>query len=213
MNYLQLVQKLAGLADTAKPAAVTNQTGSSLRLVDWIAQAWEEIQSEREDWRFMWGQLDPVNTVIAQSAYAKPAGVKGIIFSTMAIHGGSGITRPTFMSYESFMGSYRFGTQTGKPAFVTEQPDGKLRFYPIPDEVYQFEFEYYKTPVVLKLVTDVPAIESEFHMAIVYKALGHYAGFEESADTLAVAMNGLSPYETKMANECLPDIGLGGAFV
>ena len=54
MNYLGMVQRLrqeTGYSETG-PSAVTGQTGMHARAVDWIADAYTEIQN-RDYWRWM----------------------------------------------------------------------------------------------------------------------------------------------------------------
>lgn len=53
MTYLELVQRLyreASLAGQA-PVAVTGQTGMKAKLLDWIGDAWLEVQATRK-WPF-----------------------------------------------------------------------------------------------------------------------------------------------------------------
>ena len=54
MNQLQLVQRLqleCGVSGTVTTAQ--NQIGSIGRLVTWINQAWDDIQTEHDDWIWM----------------------------------------------------------------------------------------------------------------------------------------------------------------
>lgn len=60
MNFLQLCQNLhlkrgagSGEQPGTLPSAVTSQNGKLLQIVTAIQEAWEDIQSEREDWLWM----------------------------------------------------------------------------------------------------------------------------------------------------------------
>jgi hypothetical protein len=55
VNFLQLVQRLRTetKASGSSITSVVNQTGEYGRLVDWINDAWLDIQSERTDWEWM----------------------------------------------------------------------------------------------------------------------------------------------------------------
>lgn len=70
-TFLQLAQKLRQeTTDSGTgPSTVTGQTGELARFVSWIADAWQEIQSEREDWLFARKSFT-VNTVAADADYA-----------------------------------------------------------------------------------------------------------------------------------------------
>ena len=55
MNFLALAQRLrqeAGASGTG-PLTTVNQAGESRRFVDWVAAAYQDIQSQREDWQWM----------------------------------------------------------------------------------------------------------------------------------------------------------------
>lgn len=53
MNRLQLVQRLALECGETPPTTTENQTGDALRLVTWIDQGWENLQTEHDDWDWM----------------------------------------------------------------------------------------------------------------------------------------------------------------
>ncbi|KKK65505.1 hypothetical protein LCGC14_2973440, partial [marine sediment metagenome] len=55
-TYLQLSQDVAresGTVSGTNPTAVASQTGRLLKIVEWVAQAWVEIQNLHADWRWM----------------------------------------------------------------------------------------------------------------------------------------------------------------
>lgn len=54
MNFLALAQRCAvecGVAGTMSTTA--GQIGSLARIVNWVSDAWNELQSERDDWQWM----------------------------------------------------------------------------------------------------------------------------------------------------------------
>ena len=54
MNRLQLVQRLALECGVSGDITTTiNQTGEALRLVTWVDQGWENLQTEHDDWDWM----------------------------------------------------------------------------------------------------------------------------------------------------------------
>jgi hypothetical protein len=55
VNFLQLVQRLRTetKASGSSITSVVNQTGEYGRLVDWVNDAWLDIQSEHTDWEWM----------------------------------------------------------------------------------------------------------------------------------------------------------------
>jgi hypothetical protein len=71
MNYLELAQKLRRKCRVSGtgPSAVTNQTEEYNRLLDWINEAYLEIQRMHVDWRFMRSSAWAV-TVEGRQAYS-----------------------------------------------------------------------------------------------------------------------------------------------
>lgn len=55
MTFLQLVQRTARecRVNTSSLTSVLNQTGDRQRIVDWVADAWFDIQAAHQDWKFL----------------------------------------------------------------------------------------------------------------------------------------------------------------
>lgn len=194
MNYLDLCKRLrqeAGMSGSG-PSAVTGQTGEMKRVVDWVAQAWLEIQNSRPDWRFMRVSFD----------VAISAGSASIIVSSTVSHpdkksmiavDAGGRWPLEYLEPEDFAWlERRNGTQTGKPQYVSMDSDGTIRFMPRPSEAFNLMGEYFRTPQALSANTDVPLMPERYHMMIVYLAMT-YAGAEAEASNLY--QDGLLKYE------------------
>ena len=86
MNFLSLCKRLrqeAGYSGSG-PSSVTNQAGESKRVVDWINDAWLDIQGMRSDWRFM---LEPfsVSLVSGESSVSVSALAKELNPSSVVL--------------------------------------------------------------------------------------------------------------------------------
>ncbi len=61
-SYLELCQAVARdsgtVSDLTAPSTVASQTGRLLRIVNWTAEAYEHIQLERDDWRWLRKEFD-----------------------------------------------------------------------------------------------------------------------------------------------------------
>jgi len=71
MTFLQLVQRLrqeTAYADSG-PSAVTSQTGAHLRAVNWVIEAWNEIQNRHANWRWLRADFT-FNTSASTEEYA-----------------------------------------------------------------------------------------------------------------------------------------------
>ncbi|WP_271270488.1 phage adaptor protein [Aliamphritea hakodatensis] len=206
MNYLKLCQRLRQECggSGSGPTSVAGQRGESQNYVDWISQAWLEIQQERQEWRFMWGK-ESVSLVAGTRLYAKPDGVKSIVPDSVKINGHIA----SMVDYEAFRTRYDADTPS-IPRVIAEQPDGQIIISGTPDAAYTLTFEVNKRPQLLVDDDDIPSIPEEFHMAIVYRAMIDYAGFENAGEVYARAQKRLSDIMTALADDQLPPMSFAG---
>lgn len=198
MTFLELCQRAASESGTvsgeAQPAAVTGQTGRLAKVVGWVKSAWDDIQRERDDWRWMRADFEG-QTLASVDTYAASA------FSLtrwsqwrLNMHGDSGISiykqseganderALRAMEWQTFRAHYLRGVHSnGFPDVVSIDPQGRLRFYPKPDDVYVVRGEYQMAPQTLAANSDTPEMPSQFHMLIVWRALGDYLAVDDEA--------------------------------
>lgn len=197
MNFLALVKRLSQEADFAGsgPDSVSGQTGEHGQLVDWVSQAYIEIQNrhggrwrwlkrefvlftqaQKENYKFSEctdiGETQPINRFAdwhINDEYDPPRVFKS----------SSGIGTETWMvplNLSDFRLIYRIGTRPeGAPIHITVDNQDQLVVGPEPDDVYVINGWYWRGPQVLDEDDDVPEMPSQFHMLIVYYALEHYA--------------------------------------
>lgn len=229
MNFLQLVKRTrqeCGIAGDG-PITTANQTREMKRLVDWVSQAWVDIQNDRSDWDFMWTQAS-FNTVDGQQVYAAGTGLDINIanmkkwrdgsFSTyLAAQGPAGeIDLGGMVPYSRFSGYYMFGAQRltrGRPVSIAVTPDRKLALGPIPDDVYTVEGEYYRRAQVLALDADVPLMDEDYHMLIVYRAMKKYGMFEVANEQILAAQEEYERLYNRLLNEYTPMIEMGDSLI
>jgi hypothetical protein len=195
MTFLELCQRLvqeAGISGGGPPA-VTNQTGMKKKVVDWVARAWRSIQSEHEDWNFLWtpssfqtvlGQrdYDPVRNLQLNPEMARPDVRSFRIYPTALgpAQQGSLIYVPWS---EWQMSNWDVGIPTAEvPLHFTVLPSGVMRLDAIPVVAYTVEFAYYRVPFVLSANGDTPVIQERFHDIILYQALLYYAAHEDAPE-------------------------------
>lgn len=193
-TFVQLaneMRSLSGVQGTG-PADVTTAVNIELKIVNYIINAWIDIQSNAKRWK--WMQLDylpvggnPLQSIATTSDYVL-SGVHetrtGTFRSYLTATGTSGRQPMIWVPWNRYRATYDMTTQTSddRPLVVTRRPNGDLRFYPTPDAVYSLEFEYMKTAQVLAVNTDVPEMPSEFHQLIVYEALKRYGTAEDAPE-------------------------------
>jgi hypothetical protein len=193
-TYLQLCQRLrqeVGAAGTG-PSAVTGQTGELARIVSWIAEADEEIQRERDNWRFMRGSFT-LNTVADDGSYAASDCTTPISdlrkwdeHSFKIYLSASGVSDESqlhYLDYQAWYDVYNVGSQTSsRPMYFTIDDNQSILLAPKPSAVYVVSGKYYKSVDTLAASSDEPLYPAEFHMLAVYLGMmkyGRYTGAPE----------------------------------
>jgi hypothetical protein len=207
-TFLNLVQRLGrevGASGTL--LTVTNATGEYARLVDWIGQAWIEIQEAHPDYLWQRKSID-FETVVGQGRYFPPEFTVPVTDFENWRNGSFRVYLDTVgnenlmsqLPYDTYRDTYLYGTTRttqGYPTVVTVAPDKSALIALIPDRVYHIVADYYTLPQELLIDTDVPTMPSRFHMAIVYKAMQWYGSYENAPE---VVMRGIDGYTRLMSN-------------
>lgn len=221
MTFLQLVQRLrqeCGVSGTA-PTTTVGQSGEIARLVNWINQAWYDIQSMHEDWLFMRGNVS-FNTVDGTQTYtATAAGITSLgnfkrdSFRAYPTGAPESERFLLYIPYDQFRNFYLFGgnrTVEGPPVAFTISPDKDLLFGPIPDAVYNINGEYFQKPALFTADSDEPTIPAQFQMVIVYKAMQFYGQYEAAPEVYAAGMEHYGRMMARLQIDQLPSIEFGG---
>ena len=170
------------------PSTVIGQTGQMKRSVDWIASAYEEIQSEHADWQFLRADFS-FPTVIGTVAYL-PSAIslpehadwitESITVYTVSVADEQELT---YVPWDEFRENYQLRTvTTGRPYLCSVKPDRSLALYPTPDAVYTVRGEYYKRAQTMTADASEPLFPARFHMILVWRALMLYGAFESAAE-------------------------------
>jgi len=229
MNFLQLVQRLhteTGRQGDA-PDAVTGQTGMNARLVNWILQADQEVQTLHESWLFRVGEFSKP-TVASTQNYA-PADWSITDLAAWKfdpdINNLSGIriyssesdeTDLVYLPWDDFRATYKFGssrTQTGRPSIFSIKPDNSIDLWQIPNAVFTVNGEYIKQAVAMTGDTDEPPYPSDYHMIVVAKAMMFYGAYEGADE---IYSDGEGKYNTLLSRlefNQLPKIQWGPSLV
>jgi hypothetical protein len=193
LNYLQLAQRLrqeAGISGTG-PSSVLSQTGEMKRVVDWIAAAWDDIQIDRQEWYWMRATFSFTTTLGDGSYSSSDAGISTRFshWKADSLHiylQSSGVGSERCLEpvdYDAWRETYLVGTQSnGFPRHVAIDPALNLRLGDAPDGVYVVSGEYFKTPQTLANDEAIPEMPTQYHMAIVYRALMLYARYEAAGE-------------------------------
>jgi hypothetical protein len=197
MNLLQLVNQARVECGVSGPTLTTtvNQSGESGRMVAWVVQAWTDIQTSKEDWLFMRNSFDFNTTANVWEYSPTAAGLTDFgnwkrdsfrCASDLTLYRDEQLLN--YMEWTTFRNLYRYANMrntTARPVVVSIMPNKDLAFGSTPDGIYVIDGEYYTQPVTLSADTDTPLLPARFHMAIVYRAMMYYAGFEAAPEVMA----------------------------
>lgn len=224
MTFLELCADLhleAGISGIP-PNSVINQAGENKRIVNWIKNAWHEIQLNRKDWLFLRGTYS-FNTNINDGKYsASDAGIstrfrefdKNSVKLFQESIGVNDEYEINYIPYEQYRSIYLTGTQVpSRPLYYSIDTDMALLLGYKPNAIYTVSGEYYKTPQILAANDEVPDMPIEYHRVIVYKALEAYALFEAAPEVLSRAMKGFNAIYNRLENNQLPDLTFTGSEV
>lgn len=222
MNRLQLVQRLASECGSTKPTTTISQTGNAGRLVDWIDTAWNDIQTKHQDWGWMrtstsWVTGDGQhNYTTAQCNIA--AGTFGMwaIDTLRCYPTAAGNQTETFLSwlrYDAWRDTYLFGgsraTRT-RPAEFAVGPDKSINVGPVPSAGYTITGDYFTAPSAMADDTAIPSLPDQFHMAIVYRAMMSYGGYESASEVYQRGEVEFSKLMRRMEIDRLPMVAMAG---
>lgn len=220
MNYLELTQRLqqeAGIAGT--PLTTTQgQIGELKRICDWVRYAWDEIQVERRDWNFLWAEFQVALAQIGQDTFTINTGLPGrSIWNAETFYledPTQAFSRRPISVLENNYFNNLYGGRI-RPSLVpnvcTFLPNNQLRFNCPIDRLYNFGGWYIKPGTSLINDTDIPGLDSSFHLAILYRAMLKYAMFEEDERLISIAAANDIKWSDILVREALPRMAIGAS--
>lgn len=213
MNFLQLAQRVrqeAGLSGTG-PALVTGQAGEALRIVDWTRDAWTEIQGlQAGRWNWLWNSFSGQSMVVGQNVYSPSTdwSITPAHWEQMALDG----ARIILIEWALFRDLYP-DPQDGVPTCAAVRPDGSVAFNAKPLTTHAITGEYYAKPQTLAAGTDVPLMDSRYHMAIVWRAVTMAEQYDEASVMQQMAERKFQQLYAQMVATDLPDVTLPAPLV
>lgn len=233
MTFLELCKRARqemGISGTG-PARVSGQSGESKRIVDWVSSAYDDICLEHMNWKFLRSRFS-VQTVAGTEAYL-PSSCTDTKLSIQitADSFGKWVTEKfdTFRIYLTSDGSstqqniwpkdydwFRFTYQmrppsNGRPVDFAIRDDGNaILLGPKPNDNYTVVGEYYRVAQPLSSDNSEPLIPERFNMAIVWRAVRSYAGYEEDGGLYQHADNMYKRIHGALLVDQLPRIKMAG---
>lgn len=194
MNFLALVSRARRKCGVtgADPTTLVDQPEETKRLIDWVNEAWMDIQLQREDWEWMRSTFSFV-TVNLQSSYT-PAEAGITDFGVWALDNFRNYVTATgtrseilmdYWPYEAWRDTYYFGANrlvASRPIVASITPDKQLALGPFGASGYTVTGSYYKVASELSANTDTPDLPAQFHMAIIYRTMMLYGAYEAAQE-------------------------------
>jgi hypothetical protein len=203
MTFLELCQMTAQQSGTIQGAFPTTTVGQVNRLkqiVDFVREAYIDIQNAHRGWRWLQSEFTGV-TVAGTQRYAATSftdqgtGTPVTRFSQWGYkQDGSDLSQSMYLTsagvaeegalrwqdWDDFYVMQLRGTQTpAKPQVYSVDNQNRLVLSPVPNAVYTLRGKYRKSPQLLAADIDVPEMPVEFHTIIKDAALSYLEGFDE----------------------------------
>lgn len=221
MTFLQLAQAtgvncgISGVITTCQ-----GQTGENGRIVGWVNDAWNDIQTEHSDWSFMRSSALLGNgcifaTVAGQADY--PLGTspgdcnvdptnfgKWDQYSFRNYSTATGFTNEMCMdpiTFDEWRDSYMLGAMRNmqtRPVVIAFGPQQEVLVGPPSDGTWTLEGDYFYAPSQMAADVDTPLyLPQQFHMLITYRVMKLKYGLYEAAPE--VIQRGMQEHDRMMS--------------
>lgn len=213
MTFLELCQRLAveagvNNANGTRPTTVAAQIGELGRIVGWVRDSWDDLQRE-QNWTFMW-ERPSLTLLNGTSTIAGSIPPKRYDKDSLWIDDGSTTgKRLDYVPWDEFRSDWRALNGAGNLTAWTIQPSNTLAFNATANGDTNLTVERYTNPVTMTADDDTPAMPSDLHMLIVWKALVKYANFDEAGVQRRTAIEELNRLHASLCERCLPEWRLG----
>jgi hypothetical protein len=220
MTFLELCQRLVQKTDISGAiTSVLNQRGDMKNVVNWINEAWYDIQMLNPNWKWMRYEFS-FQAVAGRQEYPV-ADTNATLFrrwhrDTIRIQrtatGASDNRGIDEVNWDDFRTQYIYGTQTpATPLEYAVRPrDSALFLGPAPDGDFTVFGEYQRMPYYLADNTQSPDMPEEYHWLIVHAARKKYAYFENAPEVLSEASSDYNRVYDTLVMEQLADMTSAG---
>lgn len=225
MNYLQLANRLRRKCRVSGSSFATvsgSQVEEYARLLDWINEAWVDIQLKRTDWLWMKKSMS-FPTFLNKASYT--IGDIGLTdfanwdldtFRTYNVSAGiNSEIEMGYISYQEWRSNYQLGalrSASSRPIEFAVLPDLSIGLGPVPVAGYNVTGEYFKIPSELLVDLDTPALPTQYHMAIIYRAMMFYGASEVATEVYQEGEKEFNLMMNRLATTQLDTVTLPGAL-
>lgn len=231
-TYLAICQDVireCGISGTL--TTTVSQTGEFNRVVNWVKQAWIEIQNRHQDWLWL-RRSATVDTTAGDSTYAATdftdEGTAAAIthfshwlvddledppkayLTSTGIGGEYWLSWLEWYQYRTIYLTNQNRTTQGQPAMISVDPQLNIRLGQIPNDIFTVTVNYYRGAQKFTADADVPfGLPEQYDDIIMYRAMKKYAGYESAQEVMYRADNEGNPVMRQLEQNQLPSIRLG----
>ena len=219
MTYLEMcvrAREEAGISGSG-PTSVTGQSGQLLRIVNWVQQAWIEVQLMRPNWNFMHKEFTFDTVAETRDYLAADYSITDMklwdenSFIAYETAVGESTQYPLIpLKYATWRDTNRVGMNvraSAKPDYIIILPTNEVRFEPKPDKIYTVEGDYKRSTQTLIANADLPTnLPNDFHMIIVWQALKYYGFYEDAPEALEEAEINFDSLLYRLELEQMPEM-------
>lgn len=226
-TFLQLAQdaKRESSLTGGGPVSFATASGDDLRVFNWVAWAWRDIDLMHEAW--LWRRASATATTSGSMTLSPTAAAPGFALTafgswkqgndeykptTYKVSEGVATERAlTFLRYDHFRRQFLVGSHTAAPLqYWTIAPNGDMLVGPTPDAAHVVNADYIKDHVALAADADVPAMPSRFHPLIYWYAVREYGGYDAATEVWQRADRNYKSLYPALAQAQLPRMRWAG---
>jgi hypothetical protein len=220
------------------PTSISGNTGLNNDIVNWVRDAYNDIQDKFPDWRWMRAPFQ-VSTTQGVDTYdfaacedaSNPAALEDITrFGAWWAHDLENPIKATpdpvgdysnqyhvhYLEWPYFQRLYKFGsrqTQQGRPIHVSVDNRRRLVFGPSPDGVYVINGDYQRSAQILATNVDIPDMPDYAHDLITFHAMARYGTANIGVEVIARAQIESLSKMLLLERRELTEMTFGGSLV
>lgn len=214
-----------------------NLSGEQLRFKGWVDAAWNELQTQRDDWQWMRSNSETGGGVsfvpVAGQPFCDFGTGSGKLGIQSTVFGGKWVER-SFRNYVTTTGKvseifmdmlydidrwrdgYYYGAQRNvqtRPVVLAIAPNRALLVGPPSDGSYTVYGDYYTAPLTMSNDTDLPTgLPPSYHMLVVYRAMMYYGEYEPAPEVFDRGSRLYEELLRELDQNYGPKVGIGGAL-
>ena len=211
-TYLEIVQKAIRKSGSKvdSPTTVVGTSGIVELFVEWVQDAWKDIQLEHLGWSWRVARDQTLAMVVSTDEYAMPTGIENIDLRSVTCYlttdDESPVSFVPYMHWRTYLDkAYTAGITEGKPVCFTITPDDIIAVYPPPDALYTIRYDGHTDVEVLDYADTAgvgtsdaltpTGLRDEYHDGIMWRAVQYYSEHFEDGAKLAESTNHFRPYK------------------